>query len=146
MQARDIIAQSFGSLTKSFGTTATRQVNASNDFSKTMSDVQENQTKSNDLSVKDKPKLKDNSNGMKKLSNKEKTKLDDGERLEVKPEVKEAMETEVSNGELEGTEEEMSVVLASGIVLTPQLLQQGMEQLEDKITELVTEEIGRAHV
>ncbi len=136
MQARNIIAQNFGSLTKSFGTAQARQINTSNDFSKTMSDVQENQTKSNDLVVKDKPKLKDNSNEMKKLSNKEKPKLDDGERLEVKPEVKKAMEAEASNND--DLEEEMSVILASGIVLTPQLLQQGMEQLEEKITELVT--------
>ncbi len=142
MQARNIIAQNFGSLTKSFGSTQAKRMNTSDDFSKTMSDVQENQTKSSDLAVKDKPKLKDNSNEMKKLSNKEKPKLDDGERLEVKPEVKEAMEAESSNGELEGVEiaeEEISVILASGVVLTPQLLQQGMEQLEEKITELVTE-------
>ena len=134
MRARDIMAQNLGSLTSSFKGKMTKQMNASTDFSKTMSDVQENQTKSNDLGVRQKSKVKDDSNETDKVSfNKGKQKLDKKERLEVKKEVKEAMKAETSDEDLE------RVTLASGAVLTPQLLQQGMEQLEEKLTELVTE-------
>ncbi len=143
MQAKNIIAQSLGNLTGSFkSNSAVRQINSSGDFSKTMSDVQENQAKSSSQTVKSKTEMKDVSNNMKKLSDSNKPELDNGERLEVKPEVKEAMKAMNSDGKLKPAEEEMAVTLMSGAVLTPELLQQGAEQLEDKITELVTDVMG----
>lgn len=134
MRARDIMAQNLGSLTSNFKGKMTKQMSTSTDFSKTMSDVQENQTKSNDLAVKQKSTVKDNSNKTDKMAlSKDKQKLEKKEPLEVKKEVKEAIKTETSDENLE------RVILESGAVLTPQLLQQGMEQLEEKLTELVTE-------
>lgn len=141
MVGKDIVTSSLNSLTSSFKNVGVqKQSNVSGDFSKTMSDVQENQAKSSADTVKAKTET-DVSKGMKKSTDSEKPQLDDGERLEVNPEVKEAMKAaEVEeNVKTESVESENAVVLASGQILTSELLQQGLGELEDKISEIVTE-------
>ena len=135
MVGKNIVASSLNSMAVGFKSNSfSKQSNVSDDFSKTMSTVQNNQAKS----AADKKSGMDVSKGMKKLKDTDKPVMDDGKRLEVKPEVKEAMKA-AENTELESAESENAVVLASGQILTPQLLEQSLEELEKKITELVTE-------
>lgn len=141
MVTKDIMTQSLNGLTSSFkGTANVKVTSTTGDFSKTMSDVQENQANQAKSATTAKSKT-DVSSGMKKLKNSNKPELDNGERLEIKPEVKEAMKAAEAVNKMEGesVESENAVVLMSGQILTPELLNQGMEQLEEKITELVTE-------
>ncbi len=138
MVGKDIVAASLSNLTGNFKSSSVqKQSNVSGDFSKTMNEVQENQAKSSANTKSD----SDVSKGMKKLADSDKPALDKADRLEVKPEVKEAMKAAeaVDKTEVESVESENAVVLASGQILTPQLLEQGLGELEEKITELVTE-------
>lgn len=127
---KDIAVQNFNSLTGNFRTSALqKQSNVSGDFSKTMSDVQENQSKVSDRQVKGKS-VADISKGMKKLTASEKPSVDSEDRLQLK------------DTEIESVDSENAVVLMSGQMLTPQLLEQGLGELEEKIAELVTDIMG----
>ena len=130
MVGKDIAVQSFNSLTGNFRTSALqKQSNVSGDFSKTMSDVQENQSKASDRQIKGKS-VADISKGMKKLTDSEKPSVDSEDRLQLK------------DTEIESVDSENAVVLMSGQVLTPQLLEQGLGELEEQIAELVTDIMG----
>lgn len=145
MVGKDIVTQSLNGLAGNFKNTGVqRKSSPSGDFSKTMSDVQNNQAKYSADAAKGKTE-RDASKGMKKLKDSDKPKLDTGERLEVKPEIKEAMKAAdkaavvVEEPEAEAAEGESGIVLASGQILIPELLKQGLEDLEEKVSELVTE-------
>lgn len=130
MVGKDMVVQNFGSLVGSFKNSAVqKQSNVSGDFNKTMSDVQENQSKASDRQVKGKSVV-DVSKGMKKLTDSEKPVVDKEDCLQLK------------DTENESVESENAVVLMSGQVLTPQLLEQGLGELEEKIAELVTDIMG----
>ena len=127
MVGKNIVASSLNSMAVGFKSNGfSKQSSVSGDFSKTMSTVQDNQAKS----AADKKSGMDVSKGMKKLKDSDKRVMDSGKRLEVKEAMKAA-----ENTELESLESENAVVAASGQILTPQSL----GELEEKITELVTE-------
>lgn len=116
------------------------------DFSKTMDDVQKNQSKSNQQSGNSSVKNKTDvaaSKDMKQLSDSKRPAADSKDALEVKAEGKETWKAADKEGGdmLEGLEEEAAVLL-SGQILTPQLLMEGAGQLEEQISELVTEILG----
>lgn len=141
MVGKDITAQGLNSLTDSFKSAGlTKHSAASGDFSKTMSQVQENQTKA--ASDTAKGKKKEGFDGTEKLTVSKKPEADSEKRLEGTSKEKDALaklSKDTGSDREEGLETENAIVLASGQLLTTQLLEQGLGDLEEKITDLVTE-------
>ena len=132
MIGKNIVAGSFDSMVAAFkSSNFSKQSSVSGDFSKTMSAVQDNQAKS----AENKKSNTDFAKGMKKLTDSDKLAMDSDKRLEAKKNTKSLKETQ-------DIDSENAVVLASSQIQASQLLEQGLGELEEKITELVTEIMG----
>lgn len=121
MIGRNIVAGSFDSMAAAFkSSNFSKQSSVSGDFSKTMSAVQDNQAKY----AENKKSNTDFAKGIKKMTDSDKPAMDSDKRLDAKKNTKSLKETQ-------DVESENAVVLASDQIQTP--------QLEEKLTELVTE-------
>ena len=141
MIGKNIVAGSFDSMAAAFkSSNFSKPSSVSGDFSKTMSAVQDNQAKS----AENKKSNTDFAKGMKKLTDSDKPAMDSDKRLEAKKNTKSLKETQ-------DIDSENAVVLASSQIQASQLLEQGLGELEEKITELLSRiqvemlERARAH-
>lgn len=138
MVGKDMVVQNFGSLTSSFKVSALQRQsgNASGDFGKTMSEVQDNQSKSSDRQVKRKSSM-DISKRMKKLTASDKPSVDSKESLKQKDTKADALDcenavekiTELVTEIMDVTEKElMDLLEKSGIQLLDLLNPDNLKQ------------------